>query len=494
VRSTRQQRQHDWPAPPGWAIFPDGLTQPARLRWERDAASPSPRLDGPGGSASGPRRLVEALAAAPVTEKDRRYVKIVVGVLLVVTVFGQRFALPLGPTPIALPLVAAYLAVFMLRFRGGIRYNRVRTELFIMASAAVVIATYLSGRSDNGASINSLLLLLVIYLPWVFCVASAYSDLVLDILRLFVRIMIVAALIGVAQMVTQFTGLWAYEDYLETFVPPDFLMPGYNTSFHMQYNSPINKANAFFFLEPSFLCQYCSLALIIGVLIRARAWQLLILALGMASTLSGTGILLLVVGTALVVFRSPRQIRPAYIAAGIIGLIIIFQTPAADFLLSRSDETTQSGSSGNQRFVLPYTEVFSGLQEDPIRYLVGAGPGTSDRLLESSANDQIGEAVVYTIAPKLAFEYGLVAATIFIAFMLVAILRGPPMRALPGTVIFMLFFLSGSLLQPHTVVTAWLLTSIWGQPVTLGVTDALAAARRQRAAGALPAGATSDPV
>jgi hypothetical protein len=45
----------------------------------------------------------------------------------------------------------------------------------------------------------------------------------------------------------------------------------------------------------------------------------------------------------------------------------------------------------------------------------------------------------------------------------------------------MIFFLSGSLLQPPTVILAWLLTSIWGKPVTLGVSDALdAALRRQR--------------
>jgi hypothetical protein len=76
---------------------------------------------------------------------------------------------------------------------------------------------------------------------------------------------------------------------------------------------------------------------------------------------------------------------------------------------------------------------------------------------------------------------------VFLAFMLVSILRGPPMPVLPGAVIFMLFFLSGSLLQPHTVALAWLLTSIWGQPVTLGVSDALAARRRQRALDATPA-------
>jgi hypothetical protein len=465
-------------------MFPQGLSNPARSEWKRDAASPAPRLDDVTSPDAG---LIGDRLARPVTAAERSFVYGVVASMLVLAVFGQRFTLPAGGIPLALPLVGSYVAAFMLRVRGGIRYNRVRTEMYIMAAGAVVVASWFTVLQGHGLSVNSLFLLLIIYLPWVFCVSTAYSDLWPRIARLFVRMMVIAAVVGVAQMLTQVFGLWAYEDYLDTFVPPDFLAQDYNTSFPIAWNSPIVKANAFVFLEPSFLCQYLALALIVGIIIRARAWQLLVLGLGMASTLSGTGILLVVVGVVLLVVRAPRLIRPVYVISGLLGLVIIFQTPAADMLLSRSDEASQSGSSGSLRFVQPYTEVFAGLQEEPVRYLVGAGPGTSERLLESDAGGKVGEAVVYTIAPKLAFEYGLIAAVVFMAFMLVSILRGPPMPVLPGAVIFMLFFLSGSLLQPHTVATAWLLTSIWGNPVTLGVSDALAARRRQRAQALLPA-------
>jgi hypothetical protein len=477
VRSrVREPRTHRWSQPEGWSLFPNGLGTVRRSEWRRDPASPAPRLDDVTSPDAG---LIPDRPGRPVTGADRRFVFGVVASMLVVAVYGQRFTLPAGGIPLAVPLVGTYVAVFLLRVRGGIRYNRVRTELYVMAAGAVVVASWFSAQQGHGLSVNSLFLLLVIYLPWVFCVATAYTDLWPRIARLFVRLMVVAGAVGVVQMLAQVAGLWAYEDYLKTFVPPDFLAQGYNTSFPIAYNSPIVKANAFVFLEPSFLCQYLALALVVGVIVRARSWQLLVLALGMVSTLSGTGILLLVVGMALVVVRAPRLIRPPYLLAGLLGLVIVFQTPAADMLLSRSDEASQSGSSGSLRFVQPYTEAFAGLQAEPVRYLVGAGPGTSDRLLESDAGGKVGEAVVYTIAPKLAFEYGLIAAVVFMAFMLVSILRGPPMPVLPGAVIFMLFFLSGSLLQPHTVALAWLLTSIWGQPVTLGVSDALAARTRR---------------
>jgi hypothetical protein len=218
--------------------------------------------------------------------------------------------------------------------------------------------------------------------------------------------------------------------------------------------------------------------------LRAPAWQPLVLGLGMAATLSGTGILLLVLGVTLLVVLVPNRIRPSYLIAGIIGLAISFSTPAGNILLDRRDETTQQGTSGYSRFVQPYTEVSRGLAEHPSRYFVGAGPGASDRLLESHRY-QGGDAVVYTIAPKMAFEYGLIAAMIFSCFLLVSILRGPPMPVLPTAVAFMIFFLSGSLLQPHTIVIAWILTSLWGPPVTVGVSDALAAVLRRES---LPVG------
>ena len=64
------------------------------------------------------------------------------------------------------------------------------------------------------------------------------------------------------------------------------------------------------------------------------------------------------------------------------------------------------------------------------------------------------------------------------------------MPVLPTTVMFMIFFLSGSLLQPHTIFLAWLLTSIWGPPVTVGLSDALAGLRRTSSS---PAPASSAP-
>jgi hypothetical protein len=458
--------------------FQAGRGRSLRSLWGGERSSPQPSQDALDAYAekSDRLRLLDAKQSKPVSAQDRAYVFRVLQVTLVVVVIGQRITVPFGGLPVALPLFAAFACVLFARLRGGVRYNRVRSELYIGAIGTVVTAAWFTTWRGDDISLNSLLLLLAIYIPWMFCVSSQFLDLAIPMLRTFTMLMVVMSVIGVGQMLAQLVLGWRYTDYLATWLPPDWLNQGYNTTNQISYTNSVVKANGFVFLEPSFLCQFCALALIISLLVRAPAWQPLVLGVGMAATLSGTGILLLILGVGMLVVLVPNRIRPSYLIAGIIGLAVVFSTPAANILLDRRAETSQQGSSGYLRFVQPYDEVSRGLADDPTRYAIGAGPGASDRLLES---DRLGgEAVVYTIPAKVAFEYGLVAAVLFLLFLLMSIYRGPPIPVLATTVTFMMFFLSGSLLQPHTVFLAWLLTSIWGPPVTVGVSDALAGLRR----------------
>lgn len=416
---------------------------------------------------------------------DPGYVLRVLQALLLVTLAGQRFVVPLGGgSRVALPLLAVYVAGFLLFLRRALVSNRVRTELYVAALIVLVVSAWAASWLGADVSLNSLLLLLALYLPWAFCIAPRFRDLFVPLMTTFVRAMTVFAVVGAAQMVAQLLLGWPYTDYLQRWLGPTWLDLTFNTENPLSYNNPLVKANAFVFLEPSFLCQFCALALIVALLVRAPAWQQLLLGLGMAATLSGTGILLLVLGTVLILLRAPNRIQPRVVVAGAVCLTVVFLTPAAGILLNRRDEASQSGSSGSLRFVQPYTGVIAGLRQEPSRYLVGAGPGASDRLLTSTRSG--GEAVVYAIAPKVAFEYGLFSLLVFVSFLLVAVLRGPPVPVLPASVLFMMFLLSGSLLSPHVIITAWLLTSVWGAPVTLGISDALAA-RLRRARLADPA-------
>jgi hypothetical protein len=155
---------------------------------------------------------------------------------------------------------------------------------------------------------------------------------------------------------------------------------------------------------------------------------------------------------------APGTIGWSHVAAGVVGLVLVFSTPAAGLLLERRFETARPGTSGYARFVQPYTETARGLADSPTRYVVGAGPGSADRLLESQRSG--GTPVVYPVLPKLAFEYGLAVALVFAAFLLTALLRGAVSPVLASGLGVMVFVLSGSLVQPHTTMLAWILGAL----------------------------------
>lgn len=216
------------------------------------------------------------------------------------------------------------------------------------------------------------------------------------------------------------------------------------------------------FLEPSFLSQFLGFALILAILQRAPLWQLGILGLATFCTYSGTGMILLAVGLVIILARAPRAIRPSMIIIGAVGVTALMLSPYAEPLLNRSGEATDSTSSLSLRFVAPYQQVAAGLEQEPLRYLTGAGPGASERVLES-AREGSGLAVVYTIIPKVIFEYGLLAGTLFLTFLAVTLFRRPPGPVVPTALAIMLALLSGSLLQPHTILIAWLLSAVWAR-------------------------------
>lgn len=391
--------------------------------------------------------------------------------LLVFLVLGQRFGVTIGESSVSLTIPAVFLVLGVLLWRGRARVDRFRAELFTVAVVGVMTVTAVAGMTGGLPTPTSLMLLLGIHLPWIFRASIVGPDQVRRLGRTFVNLMVGVATVGVLQLGAQLAGLWRWEDLLASVVGEGLLVQDFNDSNALFYDSPVFKSTAFVMLEPSFLAQYCALAVLIGVVLRVRAWQLVVLVAGLASSVSGTGILLLVVGGLLVLFRSPRAFRPSYAVAAGAALALVLLSPVAGLLLDRTDEATQPGTSGYQRFVAPYEETLEGLQDDPERYLLGAGAGGAERLLDSTRAGQLGQAVVYTTVPKLVFEYGLPAGGLFVLFIVVSMVDRVPWRVVPGALLFMTFVLSGALLQAHTAYLAWLLTAFWAGDDPVPATD-----------------------
>ena len=421
----------------------------------RSAAVPRP-----GGSPTAPLDTLagKSLPAGEWGRGDRR----ILAALVVFLVVTPRFGLPFGDAAVSVALPAAYLAAMLLILRRRLVVDRFRGELYALAATACLAVTAMISFRGGTFSPPSLMLLLTIHLPWIFKVANGWGR---EVVRyagwIYVRVMTVVAGVGLVQFLSQLLGVWSYEDYVQTFLPREFTFPDYNTSIPLVFGSPIYKANAFVMLEPSFLSQYCALAVLIGLMLGVSAWRTLVLLGGLAAAVSGTGILLLAAGLLVTVLRAPRKLRPGHFGAAALAALLLFTTPTASLLLDRTDEVSQPGTSGYARFVQPYDEVVNGLAAVPSRYALGEGAGSAERVLPSN-RDGIGYDVLYSTIPKLLFEYGLFAGGLFLLFLLVTMLVRPPWPVVPAALVVMTFALSGGLLQPQTAYLAWVFTGLGG--------------------------------
>ena len=407
--------------------------------------------------AAGPATAPPSRHARPVDRGVERL--LTVGVVLVVVL--QRLAVPVGPDGISAMLPLGYVLLGLLLLRRAVEPDALRTVFFVVASGACAVMAWTAMWRSERPAMTSFLLLLAVYVPWLFRLRGVTPQhaLAIRLGRVYVRLMCLSAVVAIGQLAGQVSGSWTFEDLLADVVPGQYLLGDYNTVTTIAYGSPTVKSQAFVFLEPSFLSQYLALAVVVAVLLRAPVWQPLLLAAGMVTTFSGTGIVLLVAGAVLIVLRSLRSLRPTLLATGALAVVVLLSTPWAAPLTDRSQEASESTSSWSLRFVLPYQEVAAGIAEVPRRYLTGAGPGTAERLLESDKQGA-GLAVVYPVVPKLVFEYGLLAGLLFACFWLITLVRHPPWPVVPGCLVVMLGLLSGSLLQPTTAMFAWLFSAV----------------------------------
>ncbi len=384
-----------------------------------------------------------------------------VTVFVVLVVLLQRVGVDAGGTVVsaAIPMAYAFLGISVATHMVVV--SRLRAGLLTVAVSAVLLTTAAVSwlDVDDRFSLTSLALLVALYLPWVFCVRGPYgAAVVAQAGRTFVRTMLVLSVVGMAQLGAQLAGIWEFTDVLRDLLPSGWVVPMYNYTNELAYGVGTFKSTAFVTLEPSFLSQYCALAILIGIVLRVRAWQLLLLAGGLASAVSGTGLILLGVGAGLLLVRAPRLLRVSYVVVGALIPVLIYFSPVGSFLLQRQGEFTQEGTSGNARFVLPYQAAWDGLLAEPLRFFIGAGPGAVDRVLPSEEVTVNGTDVLYSIVPKLVFEYGVLAGGLFILFLVLATIDRAPWRAVPAAMVFMVFVLSGALLQPQTAVLVWLLS------------------------------------
>jgi hypothetical protein len=368
-------------------------------------------------------------------------------VLFALFAFGvatQRFALPLGATTqLPLAFLIYWVAAFWVCLQGLAAPRQTMSVAVGLAFGAALTCTMLSVGIPQMSSLGYLVAL---YVPLALGSTRAIGPHHMrDAARFYVSMMMWFGMLAILQFVTQRFLHIPYVDPLEK-LPQSIVMQGYMTSYPIVYGADLYKSNGYLFLEASFLSQFLGLAIIIELSLFRRIVPLAVLMGALATTFSGTGMMLVGVVFPVLFLRYWTNLR--VISLGLLAILALgVGVLARPELLARIGEFGGRDNSASARFIMPYVLMARDSFGDAASLFLGHGAGAADRLVTTS------DALVnFSAVPKAIIEYGVLGG---LPLLLVIGLR-VALSGQPGTIamalIFTHYFLSGALLQPLSVL------------------------------------------
>jgi len=170
------------------------------------------------------------------------------------------------------------------------------------------------------------------------------------------------------------------------------------------------KSNGVFLVEPSTLSEYSAVSIIIELLYYRRISRLALLAAAMIVSFSGTGIVIL--GCLLPpLLISHRRFEVLTLMIGI-GIIAYLASDALhlDIFVRRATEFDDPHSSGFARYIGPLYVLDQYLTPDVSHMMFGLGAGSFGHV---GTPHEFANPVTWA---KMPFEYGLIGASVYFAF------------------------------------------------------------------------------
>jgi hypothetical protein len=190
-------------------------------------------------------------------------------------------------------------------------------------------------------------------------------------------------------------------------------------------------------LEPSFLTQFLAIAIIAETLTSTRLWRLGLYAGGILVAHAGTGMLILLIVMPFVVITRRRWDLLLLGVLGIAVILVFGEYLNLDFITNRTAEFSDPNSSGFARFVGGFYMFEQMLWPNLTRALFGYGAGSF-----------LDYAHLFTIEvadmplTKMIFEFGVVGAAVYFAF-IASCLFSSPLPKLLSLGIGLSFLLNG---------------------------------------------------
>jgi hypothetical protein len=381
--------------------------------------------------------------------------------LFAATVLLQRLSLPGGIVPLLLPVIYLWCAAGLAT--GVLAFQPTRLRLFALAGAATAAVAFLQLRFVTVPliSVTSWGLFLAVWLPAVVVLVDRSRATVLRAFAGSVTVGLWLAVVCIVMQLTQLAGL-PYVDFVAVVVPEQLLVQGYVITYPIEYASDVYRSNAWIGLEPSVVSLQLGVALVLAILLRRRFLVLFTLFLGMATTVSGSGVLVVAIALLVMLLMPIRRQLLRYTLGGLVALGLVLLLPVGQQLAARAPGHLLRLSTA-LRAIEPYRFLWPIWSPDTMAVLWGRAPGRP-----SNGDRHQPRRPARTVAVKVIFDYGVVAGLLLAVFLLFCYVGGPSRSLAVALVV------SSWVIQPGTttvvLVAPTLLFITWwaprlGQPV-----------------------------
>jgi len=355
--------------------------------------------------------------------------------------FLQKFVIPIDLHPIGIQAnigsieVAApltYLAMLILFIFVPPRIDLVRLLLFVnfifWASLSTVLIT-------NTYSVNSVLLMLTIYIPFIFVIdvgETTYRNMI----NIFLNVMIGVGVIVLAQHVMQLMFTWRSWPNLDKIIPDSYRFHGFIYIQPIKFGSQYMKPNGIFFLEVSYVSEWTATALALELVYFRRFWRMAFYSIIILSLFAGTGVLLLLITLPVLLTRLSRRTIAAVAIIFVVVSLFAAKIHWYSQVQQRFGEYHNQQSSANKRFVEPFVVLMDFIgHKDAV--FIGEGPGNG-----SKENFDF-----WWVPTKVSFEYGIMSALSFTAFLIYVLFYKAPSQRI-AFLLFVLFNFMGGFIVP----------------------------------------------
>lgn len=408
-----------------------------------------------------PRSLdwVEEIDPEHAPEVLPRALRVGIVLTMVSLILLTRFGLNIGSYGLNFGVPLIYIMAFI-----GLAKDRFNLDLpglilytMFVAVGAVSLLANLNLGHDRDGSFSSLLLLAVLYLPFVFLLRpfELSREAWTWTMRAFSNLALFVALVGVFQFCLQFVWnppwLFDFSPLIPKALSTDILA---NSAI---YTGSAYKSNGFFLREPSAFSFLMAFALICEMAMFKRWGRMGIFAAGLMLSYSGTGLLALGFGL-MFPFGFKTAVRIGIIA--VVGLVLVVLFGDAlnlSFTLGRVNEFNSESSSGYIRYVAPMRLIKELIDSDAWTAFVGHGPGT---IFHAGRTYEFHDPTW----AKLLYEYGMVGFSACLGLMLYAMCRSPAPVQIRATLFFCWLVQGGHLLTPENVLLIYVLLAMWPLP------------------------------